>query len=228
MKRAALFVAAIAVMGACKSKAEINGIGLYHFGSHPTTRAAIYDGICQPTELTDGRKATWCFALPPIKVGNRAADVDAYFLGQETPENAKLPEKQRKPALEKMPLLEVQFKVRGCVEADTDQWLRAHLRLVPDPQQSKGALEVFQNNFLWVGALLPSEPGRCLIHVLPTSEAAEIARIKAKAAGELPPDSKAPPPTPPAGSASGSDAGSASSSDSTGSAAGSAAAGSAK
>jgi hypothetical protein len=203
MKRAALFVAAIAVMGACKSKAEINGIGLYHFGSHPTTRAAIYDGICQPTELTDGRKATWCFALPPIKVGNRAADVDAYFLGQETPENAKLPEKQRKPALEKMPLIEAQFKVRGCVEADTDQWLRSHLRLVPDKNQSKGALEVFQNHYLWVGALLPSEPGRCLIHMLPMSETAEIERIKAKAAGGG--DAPAPPaPAPPAGSAAGS------------------------
>ena len=210
MNRAYVVTCALLATSACKGKSEINGIGLYHFGTHATTRAAIYDGVCQPTELTDGRKATWCFALPPIKIGNRAADVDAYFLGQETAENAKLPEKQRKPALEKMPLIEVQFKVRGCVEAETDQWLRSHLRLVPDPQQSKGALEVFHNHFLWVGALLPSEPGRCLIHVLPTSEAAEIERIKAKATGggDSPPP-PTPPPTP-AGSVSGSDTGSAS------------------
>jgi hypothetical protein len=187
MKRLAVL---LVVLAACEGKSEISGIGPYRFGTNPTTRAAVYDGICQPTELTDGRKATWCFALKPIKVGNRAADVDAYFLGQETEANAKLPEKERKPALEKMPLIEVQFKVRGCVEADTDQWLRTHLRMTPDPKQSHGALEVFQNKFIWVGAIMPSEPGRCLIHILPMSEAAEIARIKAKVAG-----GNAPPPS---------------------------------
>ena len=199
MKRFAV-LAALA-LAACKGKSEISGIGPYRFGSNPTTRAAVYDGICQPTELTDGRKATWCFALKPIKIGNRAADVDAYVLGQETEANAKLPEKERKPALEKMPLIEVQFKVRGCVEADTEQWLRAHLRMTPDPKQSKGALEVFQNSFIWVGAIMPSEPGRCLIHVLPLSESAEIERIKAKLNGG---DASAPPapaPTPDTGSA---------------------------
>jgi hypothetical protein len=33
---------------------------------------------------------------------------------------------------------------------------------------------------MWVAALMPSEPGRCLVHFLPLSETAEIARIQAK------------------------------------------------
>ena len=31
---------------------------------------------------------------------------------------------------------------------------------------------------MWIGALLPAEPGRCVMHMLPLSEQAEIARIK--------------------------------------------------
>ena len=207
MKRAMLLVAMLA-LDACKAgKPEVNGIGPYHYGAHPTTRAAIYDGICQPTELNDGRKATWCFALAPIKVGKRVAEVDAYFLGQETADNAKLPEKDRKPALEKMPLIEVQFKVRGCVEAEAEQWLRERFG-PPDTSQGHGALEVWHNHFIWVGAFLPSEPGRCLIHILPTSEAAEIERIKAKASGGSTSDSGSAAPTS-TGSAAATDTGSA-------------------
>jgi hypothetical protein len=36
----------------------------------------------------------------------------------------------------------------------------------------------WKNAFLWAAALMPSEPGRCLVHFLPLSENAEIARIK--------------------------------------------------
>jgi len=202
MKRAALLLV-VAAAAACGRKAEVNGIGPYNFAH--TTRAAVHDGVCQPTELTDGRKATWCFALPPIKVGKRVAEVDAYFLGQE-PQDSAAPE-ARKAAQEKLPLIEVQLKVRGCVESEAEQWMRERFG-PPDMKQTRGALEVWQNHFIWAGALLPSEPGRCLIHLLPLSEAAEIARIKAKAAGG---DS-------PSGNSSGSAAGGGSS----GSAAGSA------
>jgi hypothetical protein len=171
----------LAGLAACdRKKGQPVGIGNYKFGH--TTRANIYDGICQPTELNDGRKATWCFALPPVKIGQRVADVDAYFLGQETEGNAKLPEKERKPALEKMPLLEVQFKIRGCVESEAEQWIRQ--RFGPqDVKQSKGALAVWQNDFVWIGAFLPSEQAKCLIHFLPVGESAEIQRIKEKAGG---------------------------------------------
>jgi hypothetical protein len=191
------FVLLAVLLAACSGKkGEISGVGPYHFGTHPTTRAAVYDGICQPTELTDGRKATWCFALKPVKIGKHVADVDAYFLGQESEANAKLPEKERKPALEKMPLIEVQFKVRGCVETEAEQWLRERFG-PPDVSQAKGAMVVWHNSFIWVGAFLPSEPARCLIHFLPTSESAEIQRIKEKAAG----GSSTPPPSTEAGSA---------------------------
>jgi hypothetical protein len=157
MKRALLVIVCLA---ACNTrKAEVSGIGPYRFGT--TTRGKVHDGVCQPTELTDGRKAIWCFALPPIKVGKRVAEVDAYFAGTD----------------DSAPLIEVQLKVRGCVEQEAEQWMRE--RFGP-PIETKGTRIYWKNSFLWAGALLPSEPGRCLIHFLPISENGEIERIKNK------------------------------------------------
>jgi len=177
MRRLAL-LACVASLAACDGrKAEPSGIGYYRFGT--TTRASIHDGICQPTELTDGRKATWCFALPPIKVNKRVAEVDTYFLGTEPPalpENATPEQKaERKAALEKLPLIEIQLKVRGCVEDEADRWMRE--RFGP-PIESKSTRQYWKNSFLWAAAFLPSEPGRCVIHFLPLSENAEIERLK--------------------------------------------------
>ena len=170
----------VVVSGCDERKPEINGLGPYRFGK--TTRAQLQSGVCQPTELTDGRKATWCFALPPIKVGQRTAEVDAYFLGTDPP---LLPEnptdeqrKARKGELEKLPLIELQLKVRGCVEAELEQWLRKGYGGA-DPD-SKGTRQYWHNSFMFMMAEIPSEPGRCIVHLLPASETAEITRLKAK------------------------------------------------
>ena len=163
--KAALGLAAIAALGAlaaCDStREEPAGLGPYRFGH--TTAGEIHDGNCQPTELGDGRKAIWCFGLTPIKVGKHTAEVDAYFLAQP-PYDAKT-----------APLIELQLKIRGCVEDEADQWMRT--RFGP-PVESKSTREYWKNSFLWAAAFLPSEPGRCLIHFLPPSETAEIERIK--------------------------------------------------
>ena len=106
--RCALMLVAITSLGACETKhSGPNGLDRYIFGQ--TTRGKVHEGICQVTDLNDGRKATWCFELPPFKVGQRTAEVDAYFLG--TAETA--------------PMIELQLKIRGCVENEADQWLRA-------------------------------------------------------------------------------------------------------
>jgi hypothetical protein len=150
----------VLALAACEGrKAEPTGLGPYQFGK--TTRKAITQGVCQPTELTDGRKAIWCFALPPIKVGTRAAEVDAYFLGSD----------------DTAPLIEFQLKIRGCVEDDLDRWMRA--RFGP-PGESKSTRQYWWNSFLWAVAFMPSEPGRCHVHFLPRSEADEIERLKQK------------------------------------------------
>jgi hypothetical protein len=144
----------------CNSRTpEPAGIGPYVFGK--ATLGNIHDGVCQPTELDDGRKATWCFTLPPIKVGKRVAEVDAYYLGSG----------------KTAPLIELQLKVRGCVEDEADRWMRE--RFGP-PIETKSTREYWKNSFLWAAAFLPSEPGRCLIRFLPLSENAEIERIKQK------------------------------------------------
>ncbi len=188
--RYALNLLAVALaLGACKAKsAQPNGLGPYRFGH--TTLATLNNNPgmtsqmtkCQPTELTDGRKATWCFALNPIKVGERTAEVDAYFLGSEPPLLAEgATEEQKKARLEqlkKLPLIEVQLKIRGCVETQVEQWMRQRYGGA-DPD-SKGTHVYWHNDFLWAMAELPSEPGRCMIHFLPATEGAEISRLKAK------------------------------------------------
>ena len=176
----ALATALLTGAGCDAKKPQAVGLGPYRFGH--TTRADLKSGVCQPTELTDGRTATWCFALPPIKVGERTADVDAYFLGSDPPLLAENPTEEaraaRRKELEKLPLIELQLKIRGCVETDVEQWMRQ--RYGGADSDSAGTHVYWHNDFLWAMAELPSEPGRCLIHFLPTTEGAEIARLKAK------------------------------------------------
>lgn len=156
--RCLLLLAGVLAAGACETKhSGPSGLDHYIFGK--TVRGQVRDGICQPTDLNDGRKATWCFALPPFKIGQRTAEVDAYFLG--TADNA--------------PLIELQLKVRGCVENDADQWMRERFGA---PIDTKGAAEFWKTTTMWAGAWLPSEPGRCIIHFLPLSENSEIERLK--------------------------------------------------
>jgi hypothetical protein len=157
--RGAAALVAIALAGpGCSSRApEHDGIGNWRF--QHTQLQNIQEGLCQPTDLSDGRKATWCFAQPPVRVGKGTAEVDLYFSGGEPT----------------APLIEIQLKVRGCHEDELEQWLRTSFGL---PVESRPQRAYWKNSFLWIGALMPSDPGRCLVHVLPLSENAEIDRIK--------------------------------------------------
>ncbi|HSR98933.1 MAG TPA: hypothetical protein VLM79_17875, partial [Kofleriaceae bacterium] len=74
-------------------------------------------------------------------------------------------------------LIEIQLKVRGCHEDELDQWMRSALG---PPIETRSTRAYWKNSFLWAAALLPSEPGRCLVHLLPLSENGEIDRIKQK------------------------------------------------
>ena len=151
---------AAAAAPACHGRdPEYDGIGNWRFPH--TTRKDITEGLCQPTDLSDGRKATWCFAQQPIKIGGRTAEVDLYFGGTEPTAR----------------LIEIQLKVRGCHEDELDQWMRSALGPPIETRPTRG---YWKSSFLWAAALLPSEPGRCLVHLLPLSENGEIDRIKQK------------------------------------------------
>jgi hypothetical protein len=154
----ALALACAAAGPACSGREpEVSGVGRWRF-TH-TTLADVNEGVCQPTELGDGRKGTWCFALTPVKIARSSADVDLYFLGTEKTAG----------------LIEIQLKVRGCHEDELDQWMRS---VLGPPIETRSTRAYWKNSFLWAAALLPSEPGRCLVHFLPLSENAEIDRIK--------------------------------------------------
>lgn len=148
----------VVLLVACGSKEpEFSGIGRFRFGH--TTLADVTDGICQPTDLNDGRKGTWCFAQTPLKLAGSTAEVDLYFFGVE----------------KTAPLIEIQLKVRGCHEDQLEQWMRTSFGAPIDQRPNRG---YWKNAFLWAAALMPSEPGRCLVHFLPLAENAEIDRLK--------------------------------------------------
>lgn len=152
-------VGALVATGACsKKEPEFAGVGQYRFGH--TKLGTIKNGVCNNTTIDDGkRKATWCFALPAFNVANRAAEPELYFEGEGAD----------------APLIEIQLKVRGCLEQDTETWLRTHFG---PPIESKPGRLYYKNSFVWVAALIPSEPGRCRIHLLPHSEQSQIAKVK--------------------------------------------------
>ena len=84
---------------------------------------------------------------------------------------------ERKTARSALPLIEVQLKIRGCVEDEAEGWMRE--RFGP-PIESRVDARVLEELVPVGRGILPSEPGRCLIHFLPLSENAEIERIKLK------------------------------------------------
>jgi hypothetical protein len=153
-------VTVILATGACKQgEPEFAGVGKYRFGH--TTRKDIRDGVCQPTPIDDGkRQATWCFSLPTFKIANRPTEVELYFDG--TAEDAAL--------------IEIQLKIRGCINADLEAWLRSSFG---PPIETRIDRFYYQNSFLWAAALIPEQPGRCRVHMVPPSETLQIAKIKA-------------------------------------------------
>ena len=105
----------------------------------------------------------WPNLYEPMPSGSGVAEVDTYF--SLAPPYTK----------DTAPLIEIQLKVRGCVEDEADRWMRE--RFGP-PIETKSTREYWKNSFVWAAAFLPSEPGRCVIHLLPLSENAEIDRLK--------------------------------------------------
>lgn len=154
-------VVVILATGACKQGApEYSGVGKYRFGH--TVLDDIGDGVCQPTMIDDGaRQATWCFGLPAYKIANRVAEVELYFDGPPSKKDA--------------PLIEIQLKVRGCLEDDLITWMRTAFG---PPISTRPDRYYFKNAYLWAAALIPSAPGRCRIHLLPLSEETQIAKVK--------------------------------------------------
>jgi hypothetical protein len=157
-----MLLAAVMLAGAACSerKAEHSGVGRWTFTSS-TLAQGKQAGRCQPTELSDGRKAMWCFGVPPFKIGGRVTEINLYFGG--TADDAKL--------------IEIQLQTRGCVEADLETWMRSNFGA---PFETRAGRAYWKNSFLWAAALMPSEPGRCIVHLLPLSEGSEIERIKQK------------------------------------------------
>lgn len=148
-----------ALLAACSDRQPDHaGVGSWLFTTS-TLAKAKREGRCQPTDLTDGRKAMWCFGFQPYKIAGKTAELDLYFRSAD--DDARM--------------IELQLTVRGCVPQDVDQWMRSQFGA---PIEQKATRAYWKNTFLWAAGLLPSEPGRCRLHFLPLSEGSEIERIK--------------------------------------------------
>lgn len=164
--RGSVAVASLIFFGVCahgnagcsKPAKDIAGIGPW---SITKTRLHSATGRCQPTDLPDGRKGSWCFGQAPVGLAGSPAEVDLYFDGVGNDAN----------------LIELQLKVRGCVETRLDSWMHQQFGA---PIENKATRGYWQNGTVFVAALMPSEPGQCLVRMLPLSEQSEIARIRAQ------------------------------------------------
>lgn len=164
MSRTALAVAVAATLAGCQDKPQFAGVGPWHV---KRTKLRDATGRCEPTELADGRKGTWCFGQPGIRLGGQDASVDLYFLGTEP----------------SAPVIEIQLQFRGCREEQLAGWLHTTFGA---PFEQRGARELFRNPGAFVVADLPSAAGRCLVRLLPRSETAELERLRAEAAAPAP------------------------------------------
>jgi len=151
-----LVLGAILVAACSSPKPEYDGLGIWK-----VTRSTLKDatGHCDPTDLPDGRKGSYCFMQQPLNIAGSTADVDLYFDGVDP--NSKL--------------IEEQLKLHGCREEPTLQFLS---KLFGTPASTKGAKVFWQNRYVFVAAIAPSEPGQCLIRIFPLSEKSEIAKVQ--------------------------------------------------
>jgi hypothetical protein len=160
MRPGVAMIVAGALLAGCSDKGgsgEFAGIANWSFTS--TTRADVTIGRCQPTTLDDGRKATWCVGNPTFQVGSKRASVDLYFEGTEPTAR----------------LIEIQLSIRGCIEDEVVQFMIKNFGPPVDERKSRA---YWKNQYLWAAALVPQRESRCIVHLLPLSEAKEIARIK--------------------------------------------------
>lgn len=163
----AIVAALLLVVSACdKRRPEPGGFGPWSFSK--SKRKNVKTGRCDPHNAEDGRAMTWCYGGTAYQLGARPAELDLYFLG--TGDDA--------------PLVEIQMKIRGCHDQELDSFMK---REYGNPIATSGPVTYFQSSFLWAASIIPSAPGRCLVHFLPLSEEAEIARLKQKLAAKYAP-----------------------------------------
>ena len=149
-------LAALALLAACSS-APSEAAGAGGWDVTKTTLADANGGRCEPTDLPDGRKGTWCFLLPVVSLDGQSAQVDLYF-GGTTPDAA---------------LIEIQLKVTSCHLEQAESWTAARFGT---PVERAGDRYFHQNRY--VRAAVIPDGGRCLVRLLPLSEQAEFERIK--------------------------------------------------
>jgi hypothetical protein len=148
---------AVGALGGCEREKQPAGIGKYHVKRLTLGKAP---GRCDPTDLPDGRKGVWCYALPSLHVAGMKADVSLYFGSND-------------PAA---PVIEIQLQVAGCKEAPLAAWIRSNFGT---PIEERSTKSFWENANVYVVGELPAEPGRCLVRVLPKSERAEFDRLRA-------------------------------------------------
>lgn len=142
------------VVGACSAApAEPAGVGRWD-----VTRTQLHDasGRCEPTDLPDGRKGTYCFMQPALGVAGQNAQVDLYF-GGVAPES---------------PLIELQLKINVCDPEKLDAWARTTFGTAAEHHADR---TLWKNRYLY--ALLLPAGAHCRFSVLPLSEDREARRI---------------------------------------------------
>lgn len=151
--KTAVIVAMVLALAGCSRKTEKAGIGRYHVNKLTLAKAT---GRCDPTDLPDGRKGTWCYAQPKLGIAGMNADVDLYFAGSEPTS----------------PVIEIQFQIAGCKDEKLLTWLKTNFGA---PAEDRGTKAFWETPAMYMVAELGA---RCMVRLLPKSEQAEYARLQ--------------------------------------------------
>jgi hypothetical protein len=167
-------LAALALLAAaCQRPAAPGAASLGGWDVERATLRQVTDGRCDPTTLTDGRGAVWCYALPGPRMGSGAAKVDVYFSAGGAAGSA-----VGSAANLDAPLIELQLSVPVCRAVEVDRYLRDRLG---NPVASGRGHAYWETGAMLVAAALPDRDGSCLVRAFPRRERAEYDKVKAAA-----------------------------------------------
>ena len=154
-----VLVLSFSVLAACGDKKDKEHVGVKKLKVTTTTlkdtREPTPEGRCLASDLTDGRKGTWCTGLVGMKVRDNSAKIDLWFEGEAADSK----------------IVEIQLIVGACKQESLQAWLTTEFGAWKSLDENQARWE---NENLLMAAFLPLADDKltCIVRMFPTREKA--------------------------------------------------------